>query len=550
MPDTVLISWIAQRNDPVDARHGDDGPTLTLLFHESSPYRDEVSEVVFLHREHGEDTIKELEAVERTEAEIRRRAPGLVLHREPWAAPDPTDHAGIYTFLAPKIRELRSRFAGRELVIHLSPGTGSMQTVWVLMSEAGLIGEPFTLVKSYRERERGGRPAIVPVEVGLESYYKAYLRSQPRQASTSEQALHWDPGDFCGDTLKALFRTARRFSAIKVPVLLLGERGTGKSTFASWIRANSPYRREELDDSWPAVTCGQYDAHTMRSELFGHKKGAFTGAHRDHEGELGRANGDTLFLDEIGDVSRGLQRLLIKALEDKQFQRLGEDTARKSDFRLLSATNLSDEELRERLDPDFLDRISPLTLTLPALREIPEELEWMWPRVFAEAGRRASAESSVPLLDAPLHARVVAALRTQALPGNLRDLFRVAYRTLAALEDRHEQVTPGEAVDYGLEILTADARQQRAATARAIARAFAAGRPLDPFIDLEEPVPLDTAAIHTEFNRYLGEELRRLGKARGVKPGELCDVSGKTLLNWANGEGKKSSKAGKKASTS
>jgi transcriptional regulator with AAA-type ATPase domain len=216
------------------------------------------------------------------------------------------------------------------------------------------------------------------------------------------------------------------------------------------MRLHSPYRKKELDAHWPAVACGQYNPETMRSELFGYKRGAFTGANSDKEGLLAAAHGDTLFLDEIGDVSRDLQRLLIRAVEEKRFLPLGDDKPKVSDFRLISATNLGDEELSRRLDPDFRDRINALTLRLPALREIREELGWLWDSTFQEAATRSGVNRrQSPLADSQ-HQRVVARLREHPLPGNLRDLFRIAYRTVAARADAHAPLYPGDAVDYGL----------------------------------------------------------------------------------------------------
>ena len=80
-----------------------------------------------------------------------------------------------------------------------------------------------------------------------------------------------------------------------MPILLLGERGTGKTTLASWIRSNSPYRKKKLDTKWPSVVCGQYTPQMMRAELFGYKKGAYTDAKKDHDGVIKAADGDTLF---------------------------------------------------------------------------------------------------------------------------------------------------------------------------------------------------------------------------------------------------------------
>ena len=256
--------------------------------------------------------------------------------------------------------------------------------------------------------------------------------------ASEEQRVLWDPASFRTERMKRLFAEARRFAGLNVPVLLLGERGTGKTTLASWIRLHSRSRQKAKDPHWPAVACGQYSPETMRAELFGYKKGAFTGATQDKEGLLRAADGDTLFLDEVGDVSRDLQRLLIKALEEKEYVPLGAETPHKSDFRLLTATNVQPSELRERLDADFLDRISYLELQLPPLREIRGELPWLWQGVCERAFRQLGLDGPAPELDTKLNQNIVAAFERHPLSGNLRDLFKVAYRLLAALTDEYE----------------------------------------------------------------------------------------------------------------
>jgi transcriptional regulator with GAF, ATPase, and Fis domain len=364
------------------------------------------------------------------------------VHLVPWDGDDPTDHRGIFEFLRDKLPELRRRFRGRELVLHVSPGTPSMHTVWVLMAETGFVEAPFTLVKSYRRSERRGRPAVVPVELGIETFYKVYKASSPRQVASEEQGVVWDPARFQSDAMRRVYAEARRYAQVNVPVLIRGERGTGKTTLAGWIRSNSPFKREAQDTKWPSVACGQYSPETMRAELFGYKRGAFTGALADRDGLLAAAHRDTLFLDEVGDVSRDLQRLLIRAIEEKTYFALGDDKPRESDFRLLTATNIDEHELRRRLDPDFLDRISLLTLELPPLRDVTGEFPWLWAAVYAEAARRAGVTKRRATLGEAQHGRVVAQLRRHPLPGNLRDLFRVAYRTLAARNDVDAPLPP------------------------------------------------------------------------------------------------------------
>ena len=540
----VLVSWIAVNNDPFERERGSatfrlvagttvPGPTLTLLFDEGSPWSGQIRDVVLLHRRIQGSDDREQRAVKQTVEELRARQPELRVHAESWQGDDPTDHNGIFEFLRLKMPELRRRFAGHEFIIHISPGTPSMQTVWVLMGTTGFFEPPFRLVKSFRKDERRGRPAVVPVEIGIDTFYKVYRASRPGQIASAEEGVVWDPARFQTERMRRLFVEARRFAHLNVPVLVLGERGTGKTTLASWIRMHSPFRREEQDAHWPAVACGQYSAETMRAELFGYRKGSFTGAHDHKDGLLAAANGDTLFLDEVGDVSRDLQRLLIKALEEKQYLPLGDDKPKHSQFRLITATNLEDRELRERLDPDFLDRIGLLSLRMPALREITNELGWLWEMAYAQAASRAGAAKPQSQVGEAHHRRIVQVLSSHPLPGNLRDLFRVAYRVLAARCDPHSPLSPSDAVEYGLQGLDggSGAPSQRGDRTRAVAAAFAEGRALDDVLD--DGGPIATRAIDQELRAYIADELRRIARTRGVPVDSICDVSGRTLQTWA-----------------
>lgn len=549
MPSSVLVSWIAVNNDPFERDRsggayrlvGDKpvaGPTFTLLFDPDSPYAGNISDFVLLHggQSAGEDS-RQARAVSETLKELKTRDPRLRVHLEPWDGDDPTDHVQILDFLRQKLPEIRRKFSGKELVVHVSPGTPSMQTVLVLMGETGFIDPPFALVKSYRKEERRGRPAVVPVRLGIDTFYKVYRAARPVEVASEEEAVVWDPAKFRTERMRTVFLEARRFAQLNVPILLLGERGTGKTTLAGWVRSHSPYRVPERDSHWPAVACGQYTPETMRAELFGYKRGAFTGAMKDHEGLLAMAHKDSLFLDEIGDVSRDLQRLLIKALEEKRYMRLGDDRTRDSDFRLIAATNLADEDLRTRLDPDFLDRVSMLKLRLPALRDVREDIPWLWEMVFDQAGRRAG--TGRPRLAQSHHRSIVGQLSRHPLPGNLRDLFRVAYRIIAARADRHEPLSPEAAVDYGLACLDPDQSDQLSGELpKSVARAFADSQTLDALI------PPDGALITKDVERtlkaYLAQELRRIAKVRGVEVEKICDVTDRALREWVSAkEGKK-----------
>ena len=555
----VLVTWVAVNNDPFERERGKDtywlvddeptpGPTLTVLFDDESPFAGKIGDVVLLHREtDGNENARELRAVEETFSVLRGRQATLNVHQETWRGDDPTDHRAIFDFLRAAIPRIRKRFAGRELLIHISPGTPSMQTIWVLMAETGFVEPPFQLLKSYRKVERRGRPAVVPVELGIDTFYKVYKAAHPRQVASEDQSVLWDPGRFRTETMQNLFVEARRFAHLNVPVLIRGERGTGKTTLAGWMRLHSPFRRKEQDAHWPAVACGQYSPETMRSELFGYKKGAFTGATKDTEGLLAAAHGDTLFLDEAGDVSRDLQRLLIKALEEKRYIPLGDDRPKKSDFRLLTATNIDGAELAQRLDPDFLDRISMIKLRLPPLREIRGEIPWLWEVAFEQAVQRSGVGRRRSNLEAPHHLRITDVLMQHSLPGNLRDLFRVAYRILAALCDPHEPLSPDLAVEYALEGLgdLSDTATQPEIS-KAVAKAFSESRPLEAIVDAEGRIP--TKAVERELKAYLAEELRRIAKDRGVPVGQLCDVTDRAVRSWVPSSGTTTSVDRKKSS--
>lgn len=549
----MLISWVARQNDPFEREQRSEkyrevndarvpGPTLSLLFDDESPFNGRIRDIVLLHRQSSEEGGSwEQRALQETTLEIRSRLPEVHIEHVAWRGDDPTDHRAIFEFLRQTLPELRRRYKDQELIIHASPGTPSMQTVWVLMAETGFVDTPFQLVKSYRKEERRGRAAVVPLEVGIETFYKRYKASRPSQVASEEQALLWDPARFQSPVLKKLYTEARRFAHLQVPVLILGERGTGKTTLASWMRLHSPYRREEQDEGWPAVACGQYTPETMRAELFGHLKGAFTDAVTDRPGLLAAAHGDTLFLDEVGDISRDLQRLLIKALEEKRYVRLGDDKPSKSDFRLLTATNLPLTKLRERLDPDFLDRIGLLRLRLPPLRDVPDDMPWLWETMYQRAAQRSGVSAKQARLGNEHHERIVRVLRKHPLPGNLRDLLCVAYRLLAARSDPHEPLIVEDAVSYALAELEAGGSvDEEVDLAREVAHAFALSQPLGAV--LRPGVRLSTEDLERELKLYVAKELKRVASERHIAVETLCDVTDKSLRNWVkDGERKRSS---------
>jgi DNA-binding NtrC family response regulator len=212
------------------------------------------------------------------------------------------------------------------------------------------------------------------------------------------------------------------------PLLIAGETGSGKGVLASWIHRHSS-RREE---AFVNLNCAGLSRDFLETELFGHEKGAFTGAVSTKQGLFEVGHRGTVFLDEIGDVDPQVQPKLLKVLEEKQFRRLGSVQDRQVDVRLIAAShqNLTELVQQQRFRSDLYFRISTLHLRLPALRERPEDI----PIIAAGLLQKCAAElgREVALLPDANHA-----LMNYAWPGNIRELRNVLERAVL-LSDKKE----------------------------------------------------------------------------------------------------------------
>lgn len=222
--------------------------------------------------------------------------------------------------------------------------------------------------------------------------------------------------------LRALFEVARKAASSDAPVLLRGESGTGKSVLARWIHSMSPRNRQPF----VVVNCPTLSEELLTSELFGHAKGAFTGAVRDQPGRVEAAEGGTLFLDEIGDISSSLQAKLLRFIEEKEFERLGENKTRRVNVRTVAATNrdLEDYVRKGLFREDLLYRLDVIELHLPPLRERSEDILRLARRFllfFAKSARRQTPELSKAAQNA---------LTAYSWPGNIRELRNTIERAV------------------------------------------------------------------------------------------------------------------------
>jgi DNA-binding NtrC family response regulator len=247
-------------------------------------------------------------------------------------------------------------------------------------------------------------------------------RRQRADDSRHVRAGRPDPFQGTSAPMRRLEIRARRVAVADTPVLLLGETGCGKGLLARWLHDHSPRAGEPFVD----LNCAGLKPELLENELFGHGKGAFTGAESAAQGLLEVADRGTLFLDEIADMDLAIQGRLLKVLEEQTFRRLGEVRERRVDVRLIAATHrqLERRVRRELFRRDLYFRINTLALEIPPLRRRWEDIPILAERFLDHFGRKLGRS----VLE--LSPGAVAALVGHRWPGNIRELKNVVERAV------------------------------------------------------------------------------------------------------------------------
>ncbi|MBC8377441.1 MAG: sigma-54-dependent Fis family transcriptional regulator [FCB group bacterium] len=220
----------------------------------------------------------------------------------------------------------------------------------------------------------------------------------------------------------ALLQQAKRVADSQVTVLITGETGVGKEVLAEYIHQHSPRCKHPV----VAVNCAALPSHLIESELFGHEKGAFTGATATRVGRFEEAHGGTLFLDEIGDLPLEMQTKLLRFLQSGEFQRIGENKVLKSDVRVIAATNvdllhaIEIGEFRE----DLYYRLNVINLEIPPLRSRPDDIKVLSEYFLEKFAVREGRSEMI------LSSKALAALETYHFPGNVRELGNLLERAV------------------------------------------------------------------------------------------------------------------------
>lgn len=337
----------------------------------------------------------------------------------------PTDFAEIYTAARGKVAQvLENTSRGKpKLTFHLSPGTPAMAAVWIILAKTKFAAE---LIES--SFKHGVATVSFPFELAADFYPDMLVSSDERltrlSAADSPDSPEFADIIYRSAAMTTIVNMARHIAPRSVPVLLEGESGTGKELFARAIHRAS-FRR---DNSFVAVNCGAIPAELVESELFGHEKGAFTGADRQAIGQFEAANNGTLFLDEIGELPLAAQVKLLRALQEHEIKRVGSTKTIGINVRIIAATNrtLLGEIAEGRFRADLFYRLAVGVIRLPPLREREGDVsllvEYFLKRINAENAVDSAWE------DKSFTAAAKNMLLQHTWPGNARELLNTIRR--------------------------------------------------------------------------------------------------------------------------
>ncbi|MBK9214630.1 MAG: sigma-54-dependent Fis family transcriptional regulator [Chloracidobacterium sp.] len=324
-----------------------------------------------------------------------------------------------------------------ELTFHLSPGTPAMTAIWIILAKTRF---PAHLIET--SLQEGIRDTKIPFEIAAE-FIPDLLRDpdralQERTAAPPPSAPEFSVILHKSGQMTALIDQAQKVAVRGVPVLIEGESGTGKELLARAIHGASPRHNSEF----VAVNCGAIPSELVESELFGHKKGSFTGAIADRVGFFGRADGGTLFLDEVGDLPLGAQVKLLRVLQEGEITPVGSARAKKVDVRIVSATNrnLLSEVQRGTFREDLFFRLAVIVLRIPALREREGDVGLLIDALWKQQNEEADS-LLIPKKELSTGARNV--LLRHSWPGNVRELQNTLTRL--AVTSSRKIVTKAEA---------------------------------------------------------------------------------------------------------
>jgi DNA-binding NtrC family response regulator len=270
--------------------------------------------------------------------------------------------------------------------------------------------------------ETDSRAAVAAIKAGAKEYIPLPPDAELIAAVLEAVAAEQDTLIYADPAMDRVVQMAKKVAASPASVLITGESGTGKELIARTLHRNSPRK----DRPFVAVNCAAIPGELLESELFGHEKGAFTGAVARRIGKFEEANGGTLLLDEISEMDLKLQAKLLRAIQEREVVRIGSNTPVKVDTRILATSNRNMEETVKagRFREDLYFRLNVVKLVLPPLRDRPKDIDVLaghFAKVCAE-------ENGQPYR--PITPKAMAMLKSHRWPGNVRELENCIHRAV------------------------------------------------------------------------------------------------------------------------
>ena len=321
-----------------------------------------------------------------------------------------------------KINVLLLSHKDDEIDIFISPGTPTMQVAWYLAHESlGLNTKLFQLRRA--EHSKDGIPEKVVVEMEKSSYTSALIIKQDNQNTIPDYK-----GKLILGSLKKVYQKADKIaSADNVGVLILGDTGTGKEFLAKYIHENSIRSKKPFIP----LNCSAMGDSLIESRMFGYAKGAHNTAFIDQKGLFEEADGGTIFLDEIGDISPYIQQVLLRVLQEKEVQRIGEAKIRKVDIRIIAATNRDLHTLctENKFRWDLYYRLAVSVLKIPSFKDYTEsDKEDMFSYLWKKGLKKINTNE--PKLSKEVKRRIF----EYSFPGNIREMENIIDGLLAEAE--------------------------------------------------------------------------------------------------------------------
>lgn len=441
----------------------------------------------------------------RTYAKWLEQRSGVAVTLHPIKLTSPTSHEEIYRAAVQVIEAVRCSTPGADLTFHLSPGTPAMAAIWLLLAKTRC---PARLIES--SREQGVKEVHIPFELSAE-FFPSVDKSADEALTRLMQGLPPESPAFTAivhrcAAMKRTVAMAHRLAMREVPVLIQGESGTGKELFARAIHQASA----RSGQPFVAVNCGAIPQELVDAELFGHEKGAFTGATAARAGYFESADGGTLFLDEIGELPLASQVRLLRVLQEREVTRVGATKPKAVNVRIIAATNrvLPVEIQAGRFREDLFHRLAVGVLLLPPLREREGDLGLLIDSMLTAINEEAASQPGYRYKKPDVAAKNI--LISHSWPGNVRELHNTLLR--ASIWATGDRIT-GEDVRAALAV-TVPAKGETVL-----------GRPLEQGISLPDLIAevarhyLERAMAQTHGNKSEAARLVGLG-------------SYQTLTNW------------------